>query len=72
MTATGAYTKATYTFIYDCNANKAYFDGAQLFREPFEYIYTYDSNGGDLQSYNLYTCCLNNPINRKDESRNLS
>ncbi|MBQ6540592.1 MAG: hypothetical protein IJL71_06175, partial [Oscillospiraceae bacterium] len=26
VTATGAYTKATYTFIYDCNASKEYFD----------------------------------------------
>ena len=43
--ATGAYTKAVYSFVYEYEANTAFFDGAQLFRERFEYIYNYDSNG---------------------------
>lgn len=34
-----------YAFVYENNGNEAWFDGAQLFREPFDYVYTYDDDG---------------------------
>ena len=39
------YTKVNVDLQYDCNANTAYFDGIQLFREEFGSSYTYDSKG---------------------------
>ncbi len=29
-----------YAFVYENNRNEAWFGGAQLFREPFDYVYT--------------------------------
>ena len=45
LTATGDYTSVEYAFVYENNGNEAWFDGAQLFREPFDYVYTYDDDG---------------------------
>ena len=45
LTATGDYTSAEFAFVYENNGNEAWFDGAQLFREPFDYVYTYDDDG---------------------------
>ena len=45
LTATGDYTSAEFAFVYENNGNEAWFDGAQLFREPFDYVYTYDNDG---------------------------
>ena len=45
VTANAAYTRAVFSFVYENNYNTAFFDGAQLFREPFEYIYEYDEYG---------------------------
>ena len=43
--ADAAYTAVEFSLIYDYNVNEAYFDGAQLFKEKFAYVYTYDDNG---------------------------
>ena len=43
--ATGAYDTVEYSLVYNYNANTAYFDGAQLFKERFAYTYAYDDNG---------------------------
>ena len=40
--ADDAYTNVEFSLIYDYNANVAYFDGAQLFKEKFSYVYEYD------------------------------
>ena len=45
LTATGDYTSVEYAFVYENNGNEAWFDGAQLFREPFDYVYIYDDDG---------------------------
>ena len=50
LTATGDYTSVEYAFVYENNGNEAWFDGAQLFREPFDYVYTcllYTSDAAD-------------------------
>ena len=43
--ASGAYDTVEFSFLYDYNANESYFDGAQLFREKFAYVYHYDDEG---------------------------
>ena len=43
--ASGAYDTVEFSFVYDYNANVSYFDGAQLFREKFAYVYHYDDEG---------------------------
>ena len=43
--ASGAYDTVEFSFLYDYNANESYFDGAQLFREKFAYVYDYDDEG---------------------------
>ena len=43
--ASGAYDTVEFSFVYDYNANESYFDGAQLFREKFAYVYHYDDEG---------------------------
>lgn len=43
--ASGAYDTVEFSFVYDYNANVSYFDGAQLFREKFGYVYHYDDEG---------------------------
>lgn len=44
-TADSDYTEVTIYAIYHHNQNTAYFDGLQLYVEPFEDEYSYDSNG---------------------------
>ena len=39
------YTSITISLLYSYNANVAYFDGIQLFKEEFGHSYVYDSNG---------------------------
>ena len=43
--ASGAYDTVEFSFVYDYNANESCFDGAQLFREKFAYVYDYDEEG---------------------------
>ena len=43
--AAEAYDTVEFSFVYDYNANESYFDGAQLFREKFAYVYDYDEEG---------------------------
>ena len=43
--ANGAYDRVKVCLMYNLNANTSYFDGVQLFRERFAYIYSYDSAG---------------------------
>ena len=43
--ASGAYDTVEFSFVYDYNANVSCFDGAQLFREKFAYVYHYDDEG---------------------------
>ncbi len=45
LRASGAYDTVEFSFLYDYNANESYFDGAQLFREKFAYVYHYDDEG---------------------------
>ncbi|MBR3475194.1 MAG: DNRLRE domain-containing protein, partial [Oscillospiraceae bacterium] len=45
LRASGAYDTVEFSFIYEYNANVSYFDGAQLFREKFAYVYHYDGEG---------------------------
>ena len=45
LRAAEAYDTVEFSFVYDYNANVSYFDGAQLFREKFAYIYDYDEEG---------------------------
>ena len=43
--ANAAYDTVEFSLVFDYNANIAYFDGAQLFKENFAYVYEYDDNG---------------------------
>ena len=43
--ASGPYTSITYYVLYYNQANTAYFDGLQLYKEEFGQSYTYDTNG---------------------------
>ena len=43
--APGDYTAIEFTFDYNYNANEAYFDGMQLFKEEFSQNFVYDNNG---------------------------
>ena len=45
MVAKYAYNSITITLAYDYNANTAYFDGIQLFKETYGSSYTYDDDG---------------------------
>jgi RHS repeat-associated protein len=42
------YTSIYYYLIYYNNANTAYFDGLQLYKEDFDTSYTYDTNGNPI------------------------
>ena len=55
IVAKGAYDSIVIELAYDYNANTAYFDGIQLYKEEFGNSYTYDDEGNivsvkDLQS----------------------
>ena len=45
LRASEPYDTVEFSFVYEYNANESYFDGAQLFREKFAYIYDYDDEG---------------------------
>ncbi|MDD6262655.1 MAG: DNRLRE domain-containing protein, partial [Clostridiales bacterium] len=45
VVAPKAYTFIRILIVYEANANTAYFDGIQLFREEFGHSYVYDSSG---------------------------
>lgn len=45
LRAAEAYDAVEFSFVYDYNANESFFDGAQLFREKFAYVYDYDDEG---------------------------
>ena len=45
-----AYSSITVELAYDYNANTAYFDGIQLFKETFSQSYAYDPDTGNLTS----------------------
>ncbi|OIK14253.1 hypothetical protein BIV60_12155 [Bacillus sp. MUM 116] len=52
-TADSDYTEVTLYAIYHHNQNTAYFDGLQLYCEPFEDNYNYDSNGNLINTKNV-------------------
>ncbi|NHM33614.1 DNRLRE domain-containing protein [Neobacillus terrae] len=52
-TADSDYTEVTIYAIYHHNQNTAYFDGLQLYLEPFEDEYSYDSNGNLISTQNV-------------------
>ena len=43
--AKSSYEAIEFSFVFDYNANEAYFDGGQLFPERFDYSYGYDALG---------------------------
>lgn len=53
VVAPGAYESITITLAYDYNANTAYFDGIQLYKEGFGTSYTYDENGNVVISTDM-------------------
>ena len=48
-----AYSSVTVRVLYDYNANTAYFDGIQLYKEEFGETYTYDDNGNVISVLDL-------------------
>ena len=68
--AGGAYTSIVVEIAYDYNANTAYFDGIQLYKEMFGNSYTYDGNGNiisvkDLQSKTTTYEYTNNDLTKE-------
>ncbi len=53
MVAEKAYSGIRIQLVYDYNANTAYFDGVQLYKEEFGNTYTYDSNGNVISVKDL-------------------
>ena len=51
--ASEPYTDIKYYVLYYNEANTAYFDGLQLYKEEFGQSYTYDSNGNVISSVDL-------------------
>jgi len=51
--ASGPYTDIVYYVLYYNQANTAYFDGLQLYKEEFGQSYTYDTNGNVVSSADL-------------------
>jgi YD repeat-containing protein len=53
IVAAGAYTSIVIELAYDYNANTAYFDGIQLYKEEFGNSYTYDEDGNIISVKNV-------------------
>ena len=49
LTATGDYTSVEYAFVYREQQERSVVRRAQLFREPFDYVYTYDDDGNPVR-----------------------
>ena len=69
VAAKTAYTSLRIILAYECNANVAYFDGVQLFKEEFGHSYVYDANGNiisvtDLQKKNTTYEYANNNLTK--------
>ena len=65
-----AYSSITIRIAYNYNANKAYFDGIQLYKEEFSTSYTYDEDGNivsvtDLQKQKTTYEYTNNDLTKQ-------
>jgi RHS repeat-associated protein len=70
IVAKGAFTSVTIELAYDYNANTAYFDGIQLYKEEFGNSYTYDEKGNiisvkDVQSQTTSYEYTNNDLTKQ-------
>ena len=68
--AAKAYSSIRVEVVYDYNANTAYFDGIQLFKEQFGQTYAYDANGNvtsvvDLQKQQTRYEYTNNNLTKE-------
>ena len=53
MVAKKAYSSIQVDLLYECNANEAFFDGIQLYKEEFGNSYTYDDDGNVISVKDL-------------------
>ena len=70
IVANGAYDSIVVELAYDYNANTAYFDGIQLYKEEFGNSYTYDDKGNiisvkDVQSQTTTYEYTNNDLTKQ-------